>query len=228
MRALVLILCLFIHSISNAQNKSQYGVDLIDEPEFYQSQLNDNPDFEMIDLKKVEGLRFDIRYATANNFTGEMVYEQAEAFLRKPAVLALSAAIAEFKEMGYVIKVFDAYRPYDATVKFYELVKDTQYVASPYSGSRHNRGCAIDITLIDISSGEELKMPTDYDDFTERAHPDYSGLDVETLTNRTLLIEVMLKHGFKVYPYEWWHFDFIGWEDYPLMNLSFEQLKQLQ
>ena len=126
--------------------------------------------------------------------------------------------------MGLLI--FDAYRPYSATVRFYEIYNDTSYVASPWKGSRHNRGAAVDVSLIDFETGEELQMPTGYDNFSEAAHPDYGNLPENVLKNREILINEMQNHGFRVYPYEWWHFDFIGWEAYDLMDLSFEDLKK--
>lgn len=209
-----------------AQTKSKYGVEVIEKLSAHQELVKENPKMELIDLRSLGGFYFDIRYATGNNFVGEVIYPTADAFARKEAANALQKANVIFGEKGLAIKIFDAYRPYAATVKFYELVKDTTYVASPYCGSRHNRGCAIDLTLVDIESGKALKMPTTYDDFTEKAHPNFMELEEEQLKNRALLIEVMENVGFKVYAYEWWHFDFVAWEEYPLMNLSFEELKQ--
>lgn len=209
-----------------AQTKSKYGVEVIEKFSTHQKLVEEKPKMELIDLRSLSGFYFDIRYATENNFVGEVVYPTADAFARKEVAVALQKANAIFAEKGLAIKIFDAYRPYAATVKFYELVKDTTYVASPYSGSRHNRGCAIDLTLVNIESGVALNMPTAYDSFTEKAHPTYMDLEKEQLENRQLLIDVMESVGFKVYAYEWWHFDFIGWEAYPLMNLSFEELKQ--
>ena len=124
------------------------------------------------------------------------------------------------------LKIFDAYRLYSITVKFYEIYKDTTYVASPYSGSRHNRGAAIDLSLIDLNTGEDVNMGTKYDDFSKRAHPTNKNLDSEILKNREVLISVMNNNGFSVYPYEWWNFDYKEWEKFELLDLSFEQLKK--
>ena len=132
-----------------------------------------------------------------------------------------------FNERGLALKIFDAYRPYSATVKFYEIYRDTNYVASPYIGSRHNRGCAVDITLVDMETGEELPMPTAYDNFTEKAHPNFEDLPANLIANRDYLIETMQQFGFKVYPTEWWHFDFNGWEQFNLLDIKFEDLKEL-
>src|SRR5690554_3936823 len=222
----VLLILLFVSMQLSAQTKSEYGVEVIEDVSTYRGQVEENPKMQLVSLKDLEGIYFDIRYATKNNFVGEIVYPTADAFARKQVAVALQKANSIFAEKGLAIKIFDAYRPYAATVQFYELVEDTTYVASPYSGSRHNRGCAIDLTLVDKETGEDLNMPTSYDHFSEKAHPTFMDLEEEQLKNRQLLIEVMESVGFKVYPYEWWHFDFIGWEDYPLMNLSFEELKQ--
>lgn len=222
----VLLILLFVSMQLSAQTKSEYGVEVIEDVSTYQIQVEENPKMQLVNLKDLEGVYFDIRYATKNNFVGEVVYPSPDAFARKQVAETLQKANSIFAKKGLAIKIFDAYRPYAATVQFYELVEDTTYVASPYSGSRHNRGCAVDLTLVDKETGEDLNMPTSYDHFSEKAHPTFMDLEEEQLKNRQLLIEVMESVGFKVYPYEWWHFDFIGWEDYPLMNLSFEELKQ--
>ena len=126
------------------------------------------------------------------------------------------------------LKIFDAYRPYRVTIIFYEKVKDTVFVASPYRGSRHNRGAAVDLTLINLRSGRELKMPTAFDDFTKKAHANYSKLPRSVIRNRELLKSVMLKNGFEVYADEWWHYDYKGWRDHPVLDLSFEELELLK
>jgi len=167
----------------------------------------------------------DIRYATTNNFTGEKIYSIAKAYARKPVAEALKKIQADLKSQGLGIKIFDAYRPYKATVKFYEVYGDTTYVASPYKGSRHNRGCALDLTLIDLKTGKELKMPTGYDSFSKDAWPTSPVKDPEALKNRTLLINVMEKHGFRVNSSEWWHFDFIGWKKFEVLDIDFEELQ---
>ena len=122
------------------------------------------------------------------------------------------------------IKIFDGYRPYKATVKFYEVYHDTTYVASPYSGSRHNRGCALDLTVVDLKTGEELKMPTGYDSFSKQAWPSTPVADPLVRKNRALLISIMDKHGFNISTSEWWHFDFRGWKNFEVMDIDFEEL----
>jgi D-alanyl-D-alanine dipeptidase len=224
MKQKLTIVFLLLTSIALAQNK--YGLKTTNLAE-YRASLAKNPEKELVDLEVfIPGVVLDIRYATTNNFTGEKIYNLARAYARRPVAEALKAAQQEFVSRGAGIKIHDAYRPYKATVKFYELYKDTTYVASPYRGSRHNRGCAIDMTLIDLKSGKELKMPTEYDSFRKEAWPTTPVSDPEARKNRDLIISVMEKHGFKVNASEWWHFDFVGWSKYEVMDIDFEELSR--
>jgi len=216
--------CFFFVLSAGAQNK--YGLQVTTYSE-YKTSLKTNSEKELVDLEKsVPGLVLDIRYATTNNFTGQKIYNLAKAYARKPVAEALRQAQAEFKGLGMGVKMYDAYRPYKATVKFYEEYHDTTYVASPYKGSRHNRGCALDMTIIDLKTRAELKMPTGYDSFTKDAWPTTPVNDPEASKNRALLIKVMEKHGFKVSTSEWWHFDFVGWRKYEVMDIDFEELEK--
>lgn len=192
----------------------------------YQQQVKDNPEKELVNLEKfIPGIVLDIRYATTSNFTHEKIYNLARAYARKPVAEALKKAQEEFRRYNVGIKIYDAYRPYRATVKFYEVYPDTTYVASPYKGSRHNRGCAIDMTLVDLKTGEELKMPTAFDAFTRDAWPSAPVSDAQVRKNRDLLISVMRRYGFKVNASEWWHFDYIGWEKFEVLDIAFEELE---
>lgn len=219
-------LCLMVSFLSaTAQTENKYRLKTTSLKEYKES-INTAPQKKLIDLAiHIPGIVLDIRYATKNNFTGEKIYTLAKAYARKPVADALKKAQAEFKTLGYGIKVFDAYRPYKATVKFYEIYRDTTYVASPYRGSRHNRGCAIDMTLIDLKTGAELKMPTEYDSFRKEAWPSTPVADLEIKKNRDLIISVMKKYGFRVNSSEWWHFDFIGWKNYEVLDIDFEELE---
>lgn len=209
-----------------AQAQYKYGLKPQTLPE-YSEIIKSDPNKTLIDLEKfVPGLVLDIRYATTNNFTGEQIYNLAKAYARKPVAEALLKIQRELEPKGLGIKMFDAYRPYKATVKFYEVYKDTTYVASPYRGSRHNRGCALDLTIIDLKTGKELEMPTGYDSFKKEAWPRTPVADPTIRANRALLIEVMEKHGFKVNGSEWWHYDFIGWKNYEVLDIDFEQLQK--
>jgi zinc D-Ala-D-Ala dipeptidase len=218
----LLIILLFLPLMITAQNK--YGLKPMNLKEYKES-IKTNPEKELVDLEKVvPGMIMDIRYATANNFTGKQIYTLAKAYARKPVAEALIKAQADFKKLGVGVKMHDAYRPYAATVKFYEEYHDTTYVASPYKGSRHNRGCALDMTIVDLKTGKELKMPTEYDSFSKDAWPTTPVKDPIIKKNRDLIISVMERNGFKVNASEWWHFDFVGWKKYEVMDINFEEL----
>jgi D-alanyl-D-alanine dipeptidase len=178
----------------------------------------------LVDIRTVDpGIRLDIRYATPNNFTGQRVYDEARCFLAPEAARRLSEVQRELGSQGLGLKVFDCYRPLSVQRKFWALVPDERYVADPAKGSRHNRGAAVDLTVV-RRDGTELAMPTGFDDFTVRAHRDYMDLPEPVLQNRALLERVMVNHGFEPMPTEWWHFDLRGWEKYPVLDLPFSQL----
>ena len=223
MKYYITFVIVLIGLVSQAQNK--YGLDAMTYEEYLVS-IKTNPEKRLINLETfVPGLVLDIRYATTNNFTGEKIYNLPRAYARKPVADALKKVQEELKPQGLGIKIFDGYRPYKATVKFYEVYRDTTYVASPYRGSRHNRGCALDLTLIDLKTGKELPMPTEYDSFKKEAWPSTPVADPGIRKNRALLIEVMEKHGFRVNSSEWWHFDFTGWRNFEVMDIDFEELE---
>lgn len=223
MKPYFLLLLFFAAGSAEAQNK--YGLRAV-EYEEYKKSLATTPENELIDLEKfIPGIVLDIRYATTNNFMGERIYTMAKAYARKPVAEALKSVQADLAKKGLGIKIFDGYRPYSATIRFYESYKDTTYVASPYRGSRHNRGCALDLTVIDKKTGKELKMPTEYDSFKKEAWPSTPVSDPLIRANRQLLISAMEKHGFKVNSSEWWHYDFKGWQKFPVMNIDFEELE---
>jgi len=223
-RMWLVVLTLFLYSSHPVFSQKKYGLKAMNLQEYKQS-IKANADYELIDLERtIPGIVLDIRYATDNNFTGERIYTLAKAYARRPVAEALKKIHADLKSQGLGLKIFDAYRPYKATVKFYEVYGDTTYVASPYRGSRHNRGCALDLTLINLATGEELKMPTGYDSFTKAAWPSTPVSDPVIKKNRQTLINAMQKHGFRVNSSEWWHFDFIGWKKYEVLDIDFEEL----
>lgn len=209
------------------QKPNPYGLKVINCIEDYKKLVSDNPQMELIDLEKsIPGIVLDIRYATTDNFTKQVIYTEPRAFARKPVAEALKQVQDSLVRLGLGIKIYDAYRPYTATVKFYEVYPDTNFVANPRYGSRHNRGCAIDITLIDIRTKREIPMPTVFDEFSEKANPNYMDFEPEVIKNRTLLFNIMSHFGFQHYPTEWWHFDYVGWDKYPLLDISFDQLRK--
>jgi D-alanyl-D-alanine dipeptidase len=171
-------------------------------------------------------IRLDIRYATKRNFLGTPVYDRPRAYLEKGAAAALVKALDALWAQGYGLLIHDAYRPWRVTWIFWEATPADKrdFVAKPLEGSRHNRGCAVDLTLYDRQTGKLVEMPSLYDEMSERAAADYTGGSAEQRRLRDLLRREMERQGFKVFPLEWWHFDFKGWEKYAVRNDSFEEL----
>jgi zinc D-Ala-D-Ala dipeptidase len=171
-------------------------------------------------------LRLDIRYATSNNLVGRPVYDEARAFLQRPAAEALVRAHQSLKKHGYGLLIFDGYRPWSVTRIFWEVTppEKRQFVANPAQGSKHNHGCAVDLSLYELKTGQEVTMPSAYDEMTERSHPTYKGGTLEQRAARDLLRKAMEEQGFAVYPIEWWHFDYKDWQQYPILNTPFHQI----
>ena len=227
------LLLLFVCSIAvvalSAQPKNKYGypLSIISDLETYHQQVATDSNKTLIEIKsRIPNIVLDIRYATTNNFLKKVFYKQAKAFARLPVVNALQKAQTELNAQGIGIKIYDGYRPYAITVQFYESFPDSLYVASPWSGSRHNRGCALDMTLVNLKTGKELKMPTPYDSSIEASWADAPVKKKRVLKNRELMKSVMAKYGFTVEPSEWWHYNYNGWADYPLMDIPFEVLQK--
>ena len=182
---------------------------------------------DLVELVKLDPtIKLDVRYATTNNFLGTPLYTQARAFLQRPAAEGLVRAHQELKAQGYGLIIHDGYRPWYVTEIFWEATPDDKkiFVANPASGSRHNRGCAVDLSLYDLKTGEEVKMPSGYDEMTKRAYADYPGGTPDERARRALLRQAMEKQGFVVNPDEWWHFDYKDWKQYPIQNVKFEDL----
>lgn len=175
-----------------------------------------DPDKRLVEITDIPR---DVRYATTNNFMHVKLYPVSKVFLRRPAAIALHEVERELAREGLGLKIFDGYRPYRVTVRMWKPIRNPDFVADPAKGSRHNRGAAVDLTLIDLRTGRELPMPTGYDDFTPRARQDFNDLPHEELVNRARLREAMKSHGFDPLPSEWWHFDFRGWERFELLDL---------
>ena len=173
-----------------------------------------------------DSIKLDIRYATSDNFVGRRVYSEARAFLQRPAAEALIRVHGKLKAKGLGIVIFDAYRPWSVTKLFWEVVPEEKrkFVADPAKGSKHNRGCAVDLSVYDLKSGKLLPMPSGYDEFTDRASPGYKGGTAEERANRDMLRRSMEAEGFTVNPNEWWHFDFRNWQDYTIYDVAFSEL----
>jgi len=174
-------------------------------------------------------IHLDIRYATSSNFVGRPVYDQARAFLQRPAADALLRAHLALKKQGFGLLIFDGYRPWSVTKAFWDAVPTEKhiFVADPKLGSKHNRGCAVDLSLYDLASGQEVEMPSVYDEMSPRAFPSYSGGTKEQRDRRQLLRSAMEHEGFRVDPNEWWHFNFRDWREYPILDIPFSKISPL-
>ena len=171
-------------------------------------------------------IKLDIRYATTNNFVGRPVYTEARAFLQRPAAEALVRAHQALKEKGYGLLIFDGYRPWTVTKLFWDVTPRSkrEFVANPKEGSKHNRGCAVDLSLYDLRSGGEVQMPSAYDEMSPRAYPSYTGGTPEEREHRDLLRAAMEAQGFTVEPNEWWHFNCREWREYPILDVPFSAI----
>jgi D-alanyl-D-alanine dipeptidase len=172
-------------------------------------------------------IRLDMRYATANNFTGRVLYDEARAFLAAPAAQAVARASKAAQADGFGLTIYDAYRPWRITKKLWDATPvgpKKEYVANPKRGSKHNRGCAVDLTLHDLRTGQLVEMPSEFDDFSEKAHRDYMGATPAALANRARLQGYLEAEGFVGLSNEWWHFDFTGWEQFPVMDIPFNKI----
>ena len=183
---------------------------------------------DLVELIKIDStFKLDIRYATENNLVGRPVYKEARAFLQRPAAEALVKINAELSNRGVGLLIFDGYRPWSVTKLFWDITPQEKriFVADPGKGSRHNRGCAVDLSLYDLKTGKEIEMPGAYDEMTERSYPDYKGGTALQRKMRDLLREKMEANGFTVYEHEWWHFDYKDWKSYRIENVSFNEIK---
>lgn len=192
--------------------------------------LREKPQRDLVDLETFDSsLKLDVRYATANNFVGKAVYPFAKAYLQKPVAESLKKASAELREHGYGILVFDGYRPWSVTKLFWDVSDEAarRFLANPERGSIHNRGCAIDCSLYELATGRESRMPSEFDEMNERAYSDFTGGSSEARERRDLLIQTMERHEFKVLKNEWWHFNHGCADEYPVMDLSFHEVRDL-
>jgi D-alanyl-D-alanine dipeptidase len=171
-------------------------------------------------------LKLDIRYAGSNNFLGRPVYNQARAFLQRPAAEALIRVNAAVRGQGFGLVVFDGYRPWTVTKVFWDATPEDkkQFVADPREGSKHNRGCAVDLSLFELSTGNEVAMPGEYDEMSERSHINYAGGPEEARRRRELLRQAMEAEGFEPYEPEWWHYNYREWKEYPILDIPFEAI----
>jgi D-alanyl-D-alanine dipeptidase len=209
----ILILC----CCASTKKNEDISISRIDISKFKDSILNDST---FINVKDVSNdFVFDMKYATNNNFLNEQVYECDECYLRYITIKNLIEANKEFVKLGYRIKFFDCYRPIDVQKKMWKIVSNPIYVADPAKGSIHNRGAAVDITLVDVN-GKELNMGTEFDFFGEKASHNYKKLPTKVQKNRNLLKQIMLKNHFKSFDSEWWHYNLENSSTFPISNFK--------
>ena len=183
---------------------------------------------DLVELVKLDPtIKLDIRYAGTNNFLGKPVYKEARAFLQRPAAESLLKAHRELQKSGYGLLIHDGYRPWAITKLFWETTSGVQraFVADPATGSKYNRGCAVDLTIYDLATGQAVEMPGAYDEMTDRSYPDYKGGTADQRARRDLLRAAMESHDFTVEPNEWWHFNYKDWKEYPILDIAFSEIK---
>lgn len=183
---------------------------------------------ELVELIRLEpSLKLDIRYATENNFMRRRFYDEARAFLQRPAAEAVVRVHRALSKDGLGLVIYDGYRPWNVTKAFWDGTpkKHRNFVANPKKGSKHNRGCAVDLGLFDLRTGAILPMPSEFDEFSPRAYPTYTGGTAEERANRDRLIRAMEAEGFTVNSDEWWHFDYKDWRLYRIGNAKFGEIR---
>lgn len=225
-KVLLLALCLLsMHSVGAAQEEKRF---LQVSPQAMPRDTNARRASELVEVIRLDStIKLDIYYAFSDkNVFGKKFYAEARAFLQRPAAEAFVRAHRAVKKHGYGLLITDAYRPWRVTKMFWDITPPDkrEFVANPNDGSRHNRGCAVDVTLYDLSTGKEVSMPSKVDEMSERAYPTYMGGTEKSRALRDLLKSVMEAEGFKVIRNEWWHFDYKDWREYPIMDIEFREI----
>lgn len=203
MKHFILILALSMLTVSLSQGQSLSAKDTV-----------------FVELSKVvPDIKTDVRYATTNNFTGIVLYPSSKVYIRSILADSLRSVQSKLRRLALSLKVYDAYRPLSVQKQMWAILPDPNYVADPSKGSKHNRGSAVDVTIID-QYGKELDMGTPFDDFTEKASPNYTDFPPQIIKNRTMLKQVMEESGFKQLDTEWWHFDFYCWDKFAISDFE--------
>lgn len=219
----------FNHVYAQSKILNKYGLIVIKDSKILQKEIALDSNKRMVNLRKImPELQLDLKYATIHNFMNEKLYPPIHTtFLRKPVADSLEKVVEYLKKQNLTIKIFDAYRPYSVTQKMWDKVKDDRYAADPSKGSGHNRGVAVDLTLVDLQTKKELPMGTDFDNFSDTAHSDFSNLPAEELKNRNTLKNAMEKFGFIQLSTEWWHYYLPNSSHYELLDISFSDLRKM-
>lgn len=201
---------------------NKYGLAVLSTRQQYDQLVKADSNQLLVNLEKyIPGIKKDVRYATTNNFTKQKLYTRTDIYLRLPAAKALRAVQEALRKKGYGLLIYDAYRPYHVTETMFKIVPNDLYAADPRKGSGHNRGVAIDLSMVNLKTNKPVAMPTDFDDFTTKAHENYTPPDPAMAANRKLLRDAMRQHGFKGSSTEWWHFYLPDYKKYPLMDIFF-------
>jgi D-alanyl-D-alanine dipeptidase len=224
----LILFVLSLNSKAQAQNSTNYGLKIIHDLNELRETIHQDPDNSLVEIRNfVPNVLLDIKYASKSNVFYTQFYQSPKAFVRLPVAKALANVQKELNQIGYGLKIYDGYRPYSVTSQMFEILPDTVYMGLPWTGSKHNRGIALDLTLIHLDTQLELKMPTPYDALVYASHPEFQKLPLEAIQNRDLLKAIMIKHGFVVDPVEWWHYNFVSTKIYELLDISFEELEKL-
>lgn len=220
---LPVFLCFLISTATAQQIKpNKYGLTVVSTKQQYEQLIRKDSNQQLVNLETyIPRIRKDVRYATTNNFTHQQLYTNTTIYMRLPAAKALKAVQAALNKKGYTLLIYDAYRPYRVTEAMFKIVPNDLYAADPKKGSGHNRGVAVDLSMADLKTGKPVAMPTDFDDFTKKAHENYIPSDPTVTANRKLLRDTMKQHGFKGSSTEWWHFYLPDYSKYPLMDVFF-------
>lgn len=205
------------------------GETIISDTAVYLEQLAVSPNNQMVDIENyIHGIKCDVKLATKDNPVKEEVYLYNRAFVRKPLAMSLEIIQENLNRRGLGLKIFDAYRPYSVSKAINDQLTNTAFELMMVDAKKHSRGASVDVSLISLETGEEIQMPSGYFQDNEAAAVDFQHLPENVIKNREILIEVMQQHGFRVSPDHWWHFDFMGWQGFSFLDLSFEKLEILE
>lgn len=225
---IILFGCLQHYYLFAQDSLNKYGLYIIASIEKLNETIEIDSNKSFVRIKDyVPGVVLDIKYASTQNVFYEKLYDKPYAFIRLAAAKALREVQQELKSYGVGLKIYDAYRPYSITCRMWNLMPDSIYMGKPWRGSKHNRGIALDLTLVDLRTKKEVRMPTPYDALIYPAHPDFMGLPDSVIRNRSLLISTMSKHGFSVAKNEWWHFDFAEGVNFELLDMPHAEIEKL-
>jgi D-alanyl-D-alanine dipeptidase len=231
-RAYLMAICLHIfflqivHACPADTIRNRYGLWVIRSGKEFVKTIHNNPEKRMCDISAmIPGILIELKYAGIDNFSHTKLYPTIRtSFLRLKAAQALKKVELELNDDSLGLNIWDAYRPYSITERMWEMVKDERYAANPRFGSGHNRGIAVDLTIVRLKDHTELDMGTGFDHFGDSAHHDFTRLETNVIENRKRLRTTMEKHGFRALESEWWHYYFSDSNDYELLDLSFKQL----